>query len=294
MQLKVLGLQGATSINLVTAATAKMKAEETAAAIATTGLNAEKQIQILMNKGLTEVEAENAIAAAAYSVTTGAATTATGLFTGATLSLKAAFDGLRVSLMKNPITAILVIIPTIISIIKKIVELHKSASEKLEDFKNECSKIEDELETLDGELKNVQDRISELQSKDKLTFTEKEELENLQAQNAEIQRSIDLLKIREKEENKKKNNAFVEAMSDDVGSTDEVQTLMDKRIEIYNKHISELKELEDKYLNEEISSEEYESSKKLTEHAIEDAKTNLLAVSKEIYQAILPLFIKKE
>ena len=50
MQLKVLGLQGATSIELVTAATAKMTAAETAAALATTGLNAEKQIQILKDK----------------------------------------------------------------------------------------------------------------------------------------------------------------------------------------------------------------------------------------------------
>ena len=56
--IKILGLQNATSIEMVTAATAKMGVSEAAAAVATTGLSEAQKIQILRLKGLTAEEAK--------------------------------------------------------------------------------------------------------------------------------------------------------------------------------------------------------------------------------------------
>ena len=58
MQIRILGLQGAVSMDLVVAATAKMTAADTAAVLVKTNLAKAQQIEILMNKGLTKEEAE--------------------------------------------------------------------------------------------------------------------------------------------------------------------------------------------------------------------------------------------
>lgn len=57
MQLRILGLQGATSINTVRAATVKMSAADTMAVLAKTKLNSTEQAQILQEKGLTATRA---------------------------------------------------------------------------------------------------------------------------------------------------------------------------------------------------------------------------------------------
>ena len=57
MQIRVLGLQGETSINAVRTATANMASADVAAALAKTNLTAAEQAQILTEKGYTEVRA---------------------------------------------------------------------------------------------------------------------------------------------------------------------------------------------------------------------------------------------
>lgn len=96
---------------------------------------------------------------------------------------------------------------------------------KLEELKSEAQTISSDLQTFNSELQTTQQRISELESKGNLTFTEAEELENLRKQNNELQRSIDLLRLKEKENNKGKNKTFVKTMQKNVDVEDErVQT----------------------------------------------------------------------
>ena len=96
---------------------------------------------------------------------------------------------------------------------------------KLEELKIEAQTISSDLQALNNELQQTQQRISELEGKDSLTLTEAEELNNLRKQNNELQRSIDLLKLKEKENNKGKNETFVKTMQKNVDVKDEkVQT----------------------------------------------------------------------
>lgn len=93
----------------------------------------------------------------------------------------------------------------------------ENTREKLVDLKSECDSISSDLESANGELKTTQDRISELEGKGKLSFTEAEELENLRKQNNELQRTVDLLELEHKAKTREKNKAFVSTMEKDTG-----------------------------------------------------------------------------
>lgn len=129
-QLKVLGLEGATSIELVSAATRKMSVEDMAAALAKTNLTTAEQVQLLMTRGLTQAEAEETVALAAQSAANTTAATTTGLLTTSTLSLKAAVQGLKAAFLSNPITAIITAALTLITIISRVIAKVKEAKEE--------------------------------------------------------------------------------------------------------------------------------------------------------------------
>ena len=88
--------------------------------------------------------------------------------------------------------------------------------EKLNELKAECSAIESDLSSLNDELSTTNERMRELEGKDVLTFTEKEEYNNLVKQNNELERKIALLEYEQKVKNREKNKAFVDTMNSDV------------------------------------------------------------------------------
>lgn len=90
--------------------------------------------------------------------------------------------------------------------------------EKLKELKSDYSEIESELKSLNNELQTTQKRLSELSEKDTLTFTEKEEYDNLVKQNNELQRKIDLLELEQQTKNAEKNKTFVDTMNSDTKS----------------------------------------------------------------------------
>lgn len=92
----------------------------------------------------------------------------------------------------------------------------EESKEALSELKNECQTIESDLSSMNDELKTTVDRINELANKDTLTFTEKEEYDNLVKSNNELQRKIDLLELEQKLKNKEKNKTFVQTMTIDT------------------------------------------------------------------------------
>lgn len=68
----------------------------------------------------------------------------------------------------------------------------KESKEKLEDLNSEINSLTSELDSLNSELKTTQERMEELLSKDSLSFTEQEELNNLKLQNEQLERQIEL------------------------------------------------------------------------------------------------------
>jgi len=89
----------------------------------------------------------------------------------------------------------------------------ENATEKLEESKQAYQEVKSELESVNSELKTTQDRIRELEGKDTLTFTEREELNNLKKQNNELKYQNDLLEEQNRIKNKEKNRDFVHLMN---------------------------------------------------------------------------------
>ena len=101
-------------------------------------------------------------------------------------------------------------------VLDKVIITTEEYREKLSDLKSEASEIESDLSSMNDELDTTKDRLEELEGKGKLTFTEQNEYENLQKQNAELERSIALLELEQKTKNQEKNKAFVDTMNSDV------------------------------------------------------------------------------
>ena len=93
---------------------------------------------------------------------------------------------------------------------------HKDYVKTLKDTTDKISEVRNKIQSLNDELKTTQDRINELELKDKLSFTEKEELKNLKAQNAELERSIRLEEEKEKRLQKKAAKNLNDAVKSDA------------------------------------------------------------------------------
>lgn len=130
--------------------------------------------------------------------------------------------------------------------------------EKLSELKSEASEIESQLSSVDSELKTTQQRMRELESKGTLTFTEKEEYDNLVKQNNELKRSIELLELEQQTKNKEKNKTFVDTMKSDVRSNNEYTSSGDGEIFKGNNVLYSLSgtvyspETEEAYINQQF------------------------------------------
>jgi len=139
---------------------------------------------------------------------------------GITNLLTASFAKLWAIITAHPIGAILtaigVAVVGIATAYSKYGDTLENAREKLEDVKQEYDDVVSELQSVNEELKTTQDRMKELEGKDKLTFTEKNEYDNLVKINNELQRKIDLLELEKKKKQEEANQAFVHAMEKDT------------------------------------------------------------------------------
>lgn len=182
MQLRILGLQGATSVDLVTAATARLSAEEAAAILTTTGLSTAQQMQILMDRGLTKEEAAAALATAAHSAENVAATATTGIFATATASLKAVLKGLWATLMANPIIAVVALMAGLVAVMVKVSGAAKEASDAADEFKQsameEAQAAREEVQTLDELIA----KYKELAESDTQDAGTREEIKSIQSE----------------------------------------------------------------------------------------------------------------
>ena len=180
MRLKILGLQGATNIELVTAATAKMSTADAAAALVKTNLTQAQQMQILMDRGLTKEEAEAALATAAHTASSVAATGATGALTTATISLKTAFKGLWTTLKANPIILVVTAIAGLVAGIQKLIDLQEEQAEKAKEQAQTSKQNAESLKQENEQLSELIKRYKEIASSDNLDVSAREEIAEIQ------------------------------------------------------------------------------------------------------------------
>ena len=122
----------------------------------------------------------------------------------------------------------------------------EESREALANLKSECQTIESDLNAANDELKTTGQRMGELEGKGTLTFTEKEEYDNLVKQNNELERTVALLELEQKIKNKEKNKTFVETMEKDTENPYEYEVDPD------GKHTGGQYHVGDEYLTSEI------------------------------------------
>ena len=214
-------------------------AETIANTIATQTNDAAKTKQLMTDMGLatatgtlSAAQKEQAATAVLNAMTTGQLTMSQGnamlamlgyttSVNGANISLKALDATTKTFMATNPIGWILLIVSAVMALVMWISQLPskiEKLTEELKDLKAELRDIQSELESVNSELETTQDRMSELLAKDKLTFTEKEELDNLKKQNDELQRKLDLLELEEKQKKNQAAQKFSQAMQEEVDS----------------------------------------------------------------------------
>lgn len=141
-----------------------------------------------------------------------------------TASIWANIKALVAWLTTNPVGWCILAAGAIFGLVKVIDLATTSTSEyeeKLDNLKSEYSEITSQIESVNSELETTRQRIEELEGKDSLTFTEKEEYDNLVRENNELERKLHLLKLEEKQKNKETNKTFVDTMESDVNKNDE-------------------------------------------------------------------------
>ncbi|MDE6364072.1 MAG: hypothetical protein K2L86_07380, partial [Lachnospiraceae bacterium] len=175
--------------------------ETVKSAIAQSTLNEEQIRAILIEKGLTGQLLENTTAELAQATATNALTASQTGATASTIGLGTAFKGLGVSVkslgvsikafaLSNPIlTAIAAIGVTVYGAVKAYDALTVSveeANEAMQDAVGEYESAKSSLESINTELADQNKKIDELLAKDKLTYAEKGQLEELQAITKEL------------------------------------------------------------------------------------------------------------
>lgn len=218
----------------LTTATVALNGQEVIELAQRKGLTAERAKEIASNLGLIATEEGQVISKKQLTVATLKQAGATdaeiasilGLNAAETASigitnlLTASFAKLWAIITAHPIGAILtaigIAVVGIATAYSKYGDTLENAREKLEDVKQECDDVVSELQSVNEELKTTQDRMKELEGKDKLTFTEKNEYDNLVKINNELQRKIDLLELEKKKKQEEANQAFVHVMEKDT------------------------------------------------------------------------------
>ena len=118
-------------------------------------------------------------------------------------------------LLTNPIGQLILLTGALaggVALVNLFSKSTEELKEELSDLKSELSNLRSELDSLNSELETTQSRMAELLAMDSLSFTEQEELKNLQKQNNELERQIYLLEQKEKRKQKETENTFNEFM----------------------------------------------------------------------------------
>ena len=169
----------------------------------------------LASSALVEFAVKNGIVQASEVATMTTTELLSVAFQGLILKLKNAGKAMLAFAKANPWVGIAIVAAGAMIALTQLIKTHEDYVKELKETSDEISTVKNDLKSLNDELKTTQDRINELELKDKLSFTDKEELKKLKAQNAELERSIQLEEKKEKRLQKKASKQLEDAVKSD-------------------------------------------------------------------------------
>ena len=237
-----------TRLNLALANSLSTYSIETVkAAIAQGTFTAEQIKAILSAKGLTDAEIQEIIATNSLTASqTGATASTLGLgtaFKGLGVSMKSLGVSIKAFALSNPIlTAIAAVGVTVYGAVKAYDALTVSveeANEAMQDAVGEYDSAKSSLESINSELEEQNKKIDELLSKDKLTYAEKGQLEELQAITKELLLQQDIEEKRADKASKDVADKTIDAYKKQYGKYDKSEDYLKELLTYDNMPILE-------------------------------------------------------
>ena len=237
-----------TRLNLALANSLSTYSIETVkAAIAQGTFTAEQIKAILSAKGLTDAEIQEIIATNSLTASqTGATASTLGLgtaFKGLGVSMKSLGVSIKAFALSNPIlTAIAAVGVTVYGAVKAYDALTVSveeANEAMQDAVGEYESAKSSLESVNTELEEQNKKIDELLAKDKLTYAEKGQLEELQAITKELLLQQDIEEKRADKASKDVADKTVDAYKKQYGKYDKSEDYLKELLTYDNMPILE-------------------------------------------------------
>ena len=223
MHFRLLGLQNSKSIDSVRIATQNLSKEEAKAIIIKSNLNDKEKERLLIELGYVKAQAKKLVTQKTSIVANEQEIASISRLTmvkqklqGVVTGLGGAFKGFFKSLIKNPFFLITTAVTLLTQLFDAINVTTEEYNEKLTKLSQEYTEIKSEISSLNSELKTTKDRITELETKGKLTLVEENELSNLQRINAELERKIALEEREQKNKGLELSQGFVDAVKSQI------------------------------------------------------------------------------
>ncbi len=124
--------------------------------------------------------------------------------------------GTKLSKTLSVISLIATAINIGISLWEKYGDTLENAEKKLQSLKDEIETNEAEIVSINSELETTREKIAEMESLDKLSFTDQEEYDRLVDQSEELENQLRILKLINEEKNREARDNFVKAMAKDL------------------------------------------------------------------------------
>ena len=181
--------------------------------LSTKGLRDSQRLVILEGMGVVEAERQQTLATLGFA---SAETTATA----ATFSFKGAFTALKTVIATNPLGVIFTAVTAITMAFSWFKQKQEEASQALQDAITEYDSAKSSLESINSELEDQNKKMDELLAKDKLTYAEKGQLEELQAITQELLLQQDIEEKRADKASKDVADKTVDAYKKQYGKYD--------------------------------------------------------------------------
>lgn len=167
MRIRILGISGSTSINLVRMATKNLSIEELKEVLVTTELSKAKMTRILMERGLEKEQARETAQTILNTRATQEAVVANNLFSAATNSVKNALHGLGAVIKAHPIMAIITAVTLAISAFEQFKQKsEEAAKEATQNAVNGVNSLKSSLEDIDSYIGKINELKIALNSND--------------------------------------------------------------------------------------------------------------------------------
>ena len=231
-----------TDIGELSKLTSNLTLTQTAHILSTKSLTKEKMAEILVNKGLTQAEAEATASKIASATANGVATFS---FKAYTTAIWANIKAIAAWMLSNPIGLVIGLGVAVVgagALIDGLTESIEEQKEKLNELKDNYVSLKDEMSSLYSQIKENIKTIGELQGKAQagtITLIEEDQLRKLRIQNELLKEQLeakrDLAKEDKKELSKKNietfNNEFDGSVDESAAFNFDIKTFYDPTVE---------------------------------------------------------------